>query len=185
LLWIHSGAVAMAGKPQPVASAYQSEMGKPGSRSATTQGSRWGTGDVRIVDVSAHAREMGPGLGYDVLVTMSIDPKVRVEHAIYWVMLVDGAGFKLAGASTLREPALVRVLDGPRRVECRLANLPLLPGDYSVTAAVFDRSLVPLDRWGDCVTVSIEADECDEGLLGCEYDGVIRASSHWTEGSEN
>ena len=179
LVWIDKGQIRRIGDCEPVATEYQDVMNARGSGDAVGVGSRWGSGSVRITEVTASVQASETGPGYDIEVTLDLSAKQRVESPVVWAMISSRSGHKLLGSTNQRQPGTGGYLEGLSVAKCLFRNAPLMPGVYSVQAGVFDRALVPLDRWGDAATFSIDSSSGMHGLIGQEYDGSVVAESEW------
>lgn len=181
LVWIHEGRVRMNGDADSVALEYQKWAN---SRSAIgvevgTGGVRWGAGGARILEAEAKVRRSRSGPGFDIDVTMRIESERAIEQPLVWVMVCSGEGQRIAGTTTRRQPGFLPVLSGYQEISCTLRNLPLMPGLYRLNVGVFDRALLPLDRWGDAVTLVIDPHEGMEGLVTPDFDGWVFVESDW------
>lgn len=181
LVWIHEGRVRMDGDADTVALEYQKWAN---SRSTIGMevgagGVRWGAGGARIRSVEVDATRSEHGPGFDVLVRARIDAERRIDDPLLWIMVCNGEGQRIAGVTTRRQPGFLPVLEGTQDVSCALRSVPLMPGLHRVNVGVFDRTLLPIDRWGDAATFVIDSQENMNGLITPDFDGWVFADSEW------
>lgn len=180
LVWIEKGHLRRIGDSESVAAQYQDVMNARGAGDAVGVGNRWGSGAVQITAVSAIVNPSALGSGYDIEVVLDVETQHRVESPVIWAMISTSTGHKILGSTNQRQPGGSEYLDGCHRATCRFSNAPLMPGAYSVQAGVFDRALVPLDRWGDAASFAIDSNPDTRGLINQEYDGSVASESVWT-----
>lgn len=179
LVWIHEGQVRIQGQVDEVARQYQDWANKhTAGGSVQGRGIRWGAGGARILDVEAKARPAS-GASTDVEIVARIECEHRIDYPVVWAMIANSDGMKLAGTTTRRQAGFPPSLDGRQEIRCSLKSLPLLPGAYRVMLGVFDNSLVPLDRWGDCASFAVEASDEMCGLVTPDFDGSVWVDAEW------
>lgn len=182
LIWIHQGQVRMSGPSESVVQEYQL-WASTRSNEIGGGGLRWGSGAANIRTVSCSARPNKHRAGTDVDITMDVEAARPIDGPVFWVMITDSTGQKIGGTSTRRQPGFLPVLDGRCVISCSISGLPLVPGVYNIIAGVFDSSLVPLDRWGNCASFVVEPAERFRGLLTPDFDGSVWTDSTWRSGS--
>lgn len=182
LVWIHEGQVRMSGDSDSVALEYQNwANSRSAMGSAVGRGMRWGAGGATIVDVAASTTASVDGNGVNVDVTLQVNVERAIEDPVLWVMIANSEGQKLGGTTTRRQPGFLRRLEvGLCTVRCTIPDAPLLPGAYRVTTGLFDKALVPLDRWGDCASLIVEPAGGGEVLITPDFDGSVMLVSGWS-----
>jgi ABC-type polysaccharide/polyol phosphate transport system ATPase subunit len=180
LVWMHKGQVKMTGPADEVAGHYQSwANNRLAQGTSIGSGFRWGAGGATIHGVVANVRSSANGRSADVSVEMDVETGSELSEPILWVMLTNADGQKIAGTTSRRQPGLFHSMTGSHHIKCNIRNAPLMPGLYQVAVGVFDRSLVPLDRWGNATSFVIEAHPTDTSLITPDFDGPIWVDSDW------
>lgn len=185
LVWINEGKVKMNGPADIVAQEYQKWSGTRSVAGPRSGGVRWGSGGAKIEAVETKTKRSADGIHYDIDIVAHIKSDTNIDNPVLWMMLFTLDGYRLAGTTSNRQPGFLQKLPRDCSIRCTLEHVPLMPGTYSVAAGVFDSSLVPLDRWGDCASVTIESYESIEGLLTQDFDGTALIDSKWVLESAN
>jgi ABC-2 type transport system ATP-binding protein len=174
--WIEYGELKMLGSANEVIDAYAGA-----SHSARVEveelGSRWGSGEVQITDVTLIDSE---GLRATVLrsgrpatVRMDFHAHTLVRDVVFGLRISHLHGLNLFATNTRRRNVIIEAVDGPGVVEFTFEQLPLLEGVYELTVAVSDHTEAhAYDHWEK--RVRFEVDQS-----GIYDDGVIRSDGHW------
>jgi hypothetical protein len=168
VLWLHDGRIQARGAPDAVISRYlgqvmpsqigDAETGGPsGADSAkpTTVAEalikrpyeqRWGSGEVRINWITMRRSDGSESLVFstgDMLtVRMEYEAKVRVERPVFGIGIRRSDGVHVAGPNSQMACYDIPCIEGRGVVECRVPDLPLLAGEYELSVAVYDGSLI-------------------------------------------
>jgi ABC-type polysaccharide/polyol phosphate transport system ATPase subunit len=139
---LQQGRLIAAGAPADVIGRYhalETGGGEPGA------GQRWGTGAVRITAVDL----LRDGAPADVLRTrdaLTIRLHYRceapVDRPVFGVAIHRDDGVHVTGPNTKTSGFAIGRLEGAGTVEYAIDHLPLLPGRYLVSAAVYDEDLI-------------------------------------------
>jgi ABC-type polysaccharide/polyol phosphate transport system ATPase subunit len=162
---LHNGQLVKEGKPVEVISEYHKlligssnlqvrEDGIMPLASAAVPNSknRWGSKEVEIIGVSFLDKEgkktnfMKTGEKFRVRIDYNAHSKV--EKPVFGIAIYSDRGVHITGPNTKKQDFLIEYVEGKGYVEYETESLPLLPGTYLFTAAVYDLSgLQALDHW--------------------------------------
>jgi hypothetical protein len=101
-----------------------------------------------------------------------------VPRPVFGVAIYAG-GLQVGGPNTRVDGRPIEHLEGDGEVRYRIAALPLLPGAYTLSAAVYDeRELHPFDHHHQCYPFRVTSPD------GVERYGLIQFAGSWeTPGS--
>jgi hypothetical protein len=106
---------------------------------------RWGTGTVQITSVDL-LRDGAPAAGLRTRDALTIRLHYRcdapVERPVFGVAIHRDDGTHVTGPNTRTSGFPVDRLEGSGAVDYAIDHLPLLPGRYLVSAAVYDEDLI-------------------------------------------
>ena len=179
LIWLHGGQVKMDGPADTVAQEYQAWASSVAVDGPGSGGLRWGAGGVKITKVEAQCRRRRDVYAFDSDIRISVESEERIKNPVFWVMITNAEGFRIIGVTTKRQPSFHIDLNKSSMIRCKLSGLRLLPGAYHVNVGIFDESLVPLDRWGDCAVLNVEPENAHMGLITQDFDGSVYVDSDW------
>jgi lipopolysaccharide transport system ATP-binding protein len=151
--WLDHGHLVADGPAQEVCEQYldavnaaeEKYLRESGGKQSADDGDREGTGAVRITNVSTvdddgEQRSLAAN-GEPVTFKIEYEVNEPVEGPIFFVDFFTETGLHLAGPDSWRGGLRLGKLTGPGVLEMRLPRLPLLPGVYSVQAAVASEAL--------------------------------------------
>ncbi len=173
---LNQGTLAAAGKPAEVIGAYHAlNLG----RDAAGAGQRWGTGQVEITrvellkdqqPVSATVRTRDP-----LTVRLHYKCAEPVDRPVFGVAIHRDDGVHVSGPNTRTGGLEIDRVSGEGAVDYTIERLPLLPGRYYLSAAVYDHDLITpydhRDRFAPLVVI-------EGGTL--ERFGVIEMPARWS-----
>lgn len=177
-IWLDHGQVKVQGDAQRVADAYYKHvLQHSSSRDMPVNGdNRFGSGEARVLRVELLDDDHQP-LG----VAMTNDPLVlrlhyrsttQIEHPLFGLAFYDlQTGTHLAGPNNSVSQFDIPCIDGVGYVDYRIERLPFLPGEYSITTAIYDAdSAHQYDAWMDCVRLKVAPGGTHEryGLIALE-----------------
>jgi ABC-type polysaccharide/polyol phosphate transport system ATPase subunit len=151
--WLDHGHLVAEGPADEVCERYLASVNaaeekylqETGDKAAPEPGDHQGTGAVRITDLSTVDDDGQPRslAANGEPVTFRIEYEVRepVDAPIFFVDFFTETGQHLASPDSWRGGLRLGRLSGTGKLEMRLPRLPLLPGVYSVSAAVASESL--------------------------------------------
>jgi lipopolysaccharide transport system ATP-binding protein len=201
VLWLHDGIVRALGAPDDVVAAYKRYLvGGPGGRglgdgwvaddpavaaapdavavdAPTPIGRRWGSGEVRLVAVELCDAAGRPTqrfvTGAPLLVRLRYEAPRRVERPVFGIAIYVG-GLQVSGPNTRVDGRPVAAVEGSGEVTYRVDALPLLPGAYILSAAVYDeRELHPFDHHHQCYPFQVASPD------GIERYGLLDLAGEW------
>jgi lipopolysaccharide transport system ATP-binding protein len=190
-LWLHEGRVQALGAPAEVVAAYRRyQVGAPvGALAAGPEeaepayiaegagGRRWGSGEVRLVGVdlldSAGQPTRRTPSGSPLTVRLRYHAARRVARPIFGIAIYAG-GLQLCGPNTRIDGQPIDVVQGDGELRYRIEALPLLPGHYTLSAAVYDeRELHPFDHHHQSYPFQVV------GVDDVERYGVLALRGRW------
>ena len=162
---LHNGQLVKEGKPVEVISEYHKlligssdmQIRKEGvmplaSAEMPNSKNRWGSREVEIIGVAFLDKE---GKETNFIKTgekfrVRIDYKAhsKVEKPVFGIAIYSDRGVHITGPNTKKQDFLIESVEGKGYVEYEAESLPLLPGTYLFTAAVYDLyGLQAFDHW--------------------------------------
>jgi lipopolysaccharide transport system ATP-binding protein len=171
---LQAGRLVADGAPADVIARYHElDLGRglPGA------GQRWGTGTIEITGVDL-LRGGQPATTVRTRDAVTIRLHYRcaapVERPVFGVAIHTDDGVHVTGPNTRTGGFAVERLEGSGAVDYRIARLPLLPGRYLVSAAVYDADLItPFDHRDRLVPLVVV-----EGTTPERF-GVIELAAAW------
>ena len=140
---------------------------------------RWGSGEIRIekaeiLDASETATDVfRPGEKFTV--RMWYRATQPIEMPAFGISLYDEQGFRINGPNTVWSGAPIARVHGRGCVDYIVEALPLLPGRYELTVAVYDRYVThPYDHWHRMTSFVVIPDDIER------QDGVVFIPCQWT-----
>jgi hypothetical protein len=140
---------------------------------------RWGSGEVRIEmveilgagDVSTDVFRSGDRF----IVRMWYRALRAVEAPAFGISFYDEQGFRINGPNTAWSGAPLARVHGRGCVDYVVESLPLLPGRYELTVAIYDRYVThPFDHWHRMASFVVIPNGTER------QDGVVFIPCHWT-----
>jgi ABC-type polysaccharide/polyol phosphate transport system ATPase subunit len=111
-----------------------------------TEDNRWGTRDVEITRVEFLDRNGRPRdvhlTGDKLTIRMYYRANRPVEDPVFGVAIYHRNGFQLNGPNSRFGGCMIRKVTGTGYVDYVVDELPLLPGEYPITAAVYDDAML-------------------------------------------
>jgi lipopolysaccharide transport system ATP-binding protein len=105
---------------------------------------RWGSGEVEILDLAFLGPDGEPRhvlfTGEPATVRLDYVAHRRVAEPVFGLAIHRHDGIHVTGPNTLEAGLEIAGIEGPGRVTYAIQRLPLLPGSYEVSAAVYDKS---------------------------------------------
>lgn len=192
---LHNGRLMKEGKPVDVISEYHklligtSELAvreEPASlprdladANQNDGKNRWGSKDVEITGVSFLDKdgEETPFVRTNEPFTIRIAyfARSKVKKPVFGIAIYSDIGVHITGPNTKKQDFLIEYVDGKGVIEYHIDAMPLLPGTYLFTAAVYDDSLMQAyDHWEQHWKFHVIE---SEGMA--ERFGLITIASQW------
>jgi hypothetical protein len=149
--WIDKGDLRMVGPASEVIAEYRGD-----SHDAVhidgERGSRWGSGEVQIVNIQVLDAHGQPTEVLNTLeparLVFELSAHMPVHDVVIGVRIDVMGGPLVWGTSTRRSSTTIGLVQGSGRVEMDIASLPLLEGVYDLSASVSDHTEHhPYDHW--------------------------------------
>jgi ABC-type polysaccharide/polyol phosphate transport system ATPase subunit len=174
--WIDRGELRTIGPAGDVISAYQGQSHEA-TRVEGDIGQRWGSGEIRIMEV-----HLLDGAGNPTTVPASMDPMtislaleagIPVQDVVVTARIDTLAGHPVWGSSTRRNGRSLGLIDGTARVDIEFPRLPLLEGVYDLSVAITDHTEIhPYDHWEKKIRFEVRQ-------LKVFDTGVVHLESNW------
>lgn len=143
--WLEHGVVREIGVAGEVADAYLGEVHVDHEVAESGQGTRWGTGVVRLTDVelldAAGQRTEQARTGDAVTFRLHYEATEPVPRPVFGLGIYTGEGVQVTGPNTREAEMWVDQIHGQGVVDLRVDPLLLLPGNYVVSAACTDETI--------------------------------------------
>jgi lipopolysaccharide transport system ATP-binding protein len=184
VVWLDEGQVQAIGPAREVVVEYLSRAWKDTSirlldeGDVTGRGRRWGSGEAVITTV-----ELQDGTGRECRVFQTAEAFVArihyhahrpVHRPTFGVAIYREDGAHVTGPNTVQSGCEIDVIEGKGTVDYVIKSLPLLPGHYEFTAAIYDyHSVHPYDHWHRAHTFDVQA-----GTIS-ETEGLVHIPCRW------
>ncbi|MDQ7029882.1 MAG: ABC transporter ATP-binding protein, partial [Ardenticatenia bacterium] len=145
VVWFEKGKVRAIGRPTDVVMAYtnrtaqQQNTRAEASHAHVSDNQRWGTGRIRITNVTICRDDGSPAraftTGEPMLIRLAFYAAERVEDPIFGIAIHHQNGTHICGPNTAFSGMRIPDVEGTGEVTYRIPSLPLLSGSYVVSAA--------------------------------------------------
>jgi lipopolysaccharide transport system ATP-binding protein len=188
-IWLDGGTVRARGDPLTVAREYRAAShGDPAAASTddsaplaskAPHAARWGHGGAEILDVTFAAPARGVGSvvrnGDPLEVRIHYAAPRRIERPVFGLAIATAGGVHVTGPNSRFGHLQIPAIEGTGAVSYALDELPLLPGQYWVSASLYDESCTYAYDYHDRMyELNVEPGESDERY------GVVRLSGRWS-----
>lgn len=154
-IWLNKGRLVADGPSAEVVDAYMIDAYKTlesksaAERHVGTQ--RWGSGEAIITDVSfldgSRRRRDVFETGETLIIRVEFLARERIERPQFGIGIHRADGVHVAAPNNVAARCEVAAIEGRGAFEYRVDRLPLLQGDYEITAALYDHEAIhPYDH---------------------------------------
>lgn len=182
-IWLDHGRLKTEGDVQHVADAYYRHVLERGPHGMLANGeNRFGSGEVRVVRVEFLDGANKPltskvaTTNAPLVVRLHYQATQRVDGPLFGLAfnhILTGAN--LAGPNNQFNHYRIPCVDGFGVVDYRIERLPFLPGEYSLTTAIYDAEAThQYDAWMQCARLKVAPGGTDERY------GLIALEGAWT-----
>jgi ABC-type polysaccharide/polyol phosphate transport system ATPase subunit len=144
-MWLDDGKVQELGPAGEVADAYLGQVHADSEADVSGEGSRWGSGDVRITAVELLGPDGKPSekvqTGDEVTFRLSYETRAPIPHPVFGLAVFSLEGVQITGPNTREAGVGVDHIEGQGTVDLHVPHLLLLPGTYVVSAACTDETI--------------------------------------------
>lgn len=180
-IWLDKGRIIADGDTDEVAVRYLKDVWSRESQdvlSISAHGQRWGSGEAVIerVEFLDSSGEPVEGFQYGEKLTVRIwyDARQRIRNPAFGVAIYREDGVHVTGPNTAHSNFRIDEIFGRGFIDYIVDALPLLPGAYEFTAAIYDyHSVHPYDHRHREFTFQVFP---AEGTFG---EGVVSIPCHW------
>lgn len=184
VMWLGDGELRAIGKPDEVIVSYLSGVWEDGEVCLLTEGDpsgrgrRWGSREAVITKVEFLDADGRPcrvfRTGDPFAARMHYRTHVPVDRPAFGVAIYREDGVHVNGPNTTQLGYEIEVIDGEGAVDWVVDSLPLLPGRYEFTAAIYDHhSIHPYDHQHRMHTFEVQA-----GPM-VEREGLVHIPCRW------
>jgi ABC-type polysaccharide/polyol phosphate transport system ATPase subunit len=187
-LWLERGRVRQMGDLKPIVAAYTDAMNRSFADGQIHGASpeRRGTGEVLFTKVAVcngQGRETEAfHMGDTLAIEMQYTAKHRIPAPSFDIAIYADNGARVCTATTRYSGVTPAALQGEGTVRAAFPNLPLTPGGYSVTVAIFDHEdLAMYDQWYRARSFIVESQPAANTRWQMEQDehGVVYLPPQW------
>ena len=141
---------------------------------------RWGSGEAEIigVDLVEDTGAMVTAIVSGGPLTLRVRYRAheRLARPVFGLAFTTADGVVVTGPNTRFSGYAIPWIEGDGFVDYRIESLPLLPGDYRITAAIYDQSCRhAYDHHERMYRLAVLADAPD-----AERYGVVRLPARWS-----
>jgi lipopolysaccharide transport system ATP-binding protein len=181
-IWLAQGGMVADGIPEQVVEQYINQA-LPRSDVALDEaldirGARWGTREAEITGVSflnPQGKECNniPS-GGALHVRIGFVAHQRIERPVFGLAIYRNDGTHVNGPNTQLAGLPIEYIEGPGAVEYKVDTVPLLPGGYTLSAAIYDwEGHQAYDHWHQAFPFVIESGQSREVY------GLVCMPAHW------
>jgi lipopolysaccharide transport system ATP-binding protein len=166
--------------PNADAEAAQDAGEAPVPEEAVSPAKRWGSGKATIEKAELLDERGVPATifrsGRPFVVRMWYFAKEPVECPAFGVSIYDEQGNRINGPNTVWSGAPIPSIHGRGYVDYIVDELPLLPGRYDLTVAIYDRFILhPYDHWHRMTTFTVVRGDLEQ------QDGLVYIPCRWEQ----
>lgn len=177
-VWLEKGSMRMYGPSSEVIAAYTGGSYDQHHRDEGSLHERWGTGDAQITSLQLLDESGTPTslvqTGSGLRIVLQITAHEAIDGPNVRVSIDTLQGQHVWSTSTQQGPAKLRKLSGPATAVVDIPSLPLLDGQYTVSATITDASgTTEFDHHRNWLTFDVHHS-------GIHDSGVVRIPATWT-----
>jgi lipopolysaccharide transport system ATP-binding protein len=182
-VWLDKGQVRSIGDADSVIADYMHQLWRDrnAQRAQETMSSeaRWGSGEAVIEDVvflGSDGEERRAFLtGEPFIARICYQAHQRVERPTFGIAIYRDDGAHVNGSNSVLDGCHIPVLEGQGQVDYAIEVLPLLPGRYEFTVAIYDYSSThPYDHRHRAFVFEVQA-----GSVAGSREGLVHIPSVW------
>ena len=182
--WLDGGQLRAVGPADEVVDEYISQSGGSGEVLLLADGDeagrarRWGSGEAVITAVELVAADGEPRRAFVPGETLVVRVHYRANRPVprpaFGLAFHRADGLLLSGPNTTASGFEIDLLEGSGTVDCVVDDLPLLPGRYDLTAAIYDyHSVHPYDHRHRLCSFEVRP------AAGPQEAGLVRLGCRW------
>lgn len=186
-VWLDHGRVRMDDAAPKVTDAYYKHVLEESSKEQQDEAwaeNRMGSGEAYVTEVEFLGEEMRPRRVFltnePLIVRIHYHARERVETPLIGLAFYHaGSGTNLAGPNNQFSNYQISYIEGDGCLDYRVAKLPLLPGDYQISTAIYDwGDTHRYDYWHQCARFTVVPGGTGEryGLIAMEGSWIHTAS---------
>jgi ABC-type polysaccharide/polyol phosphate transport system ATPase subunit len=155
VIWLDNGSIYASGAATEVVDAYRVASDVAADvqtiSPASVRGERWGDDSVRVTSVELLDKQERQRASFVVGQAMTVRMRYvasdRVERPVFGIAIYTADGLHIAGPNSQAAGIDIEEIDGEGWVDCSIEALPLAPGDYDLSVAIYDNTLThPFDH---------------------------------------
>lgn len=177
---LNSGTLVATGPPADVIGQYHALNS---GREVQGSGQRWGSGTISItgLDLLVNGTQTDATVKTRDPLTLRLHYECTepVERPVFGIAIHRDDGMHVTGPNTQMSGLEIARVEGTGTIEYSIARLPLLPGRYYLSAAVYDHDLItPFDHRDRFVPLVVLEGSTQERF------GVVELEGRWTLGGK-
>jgi ABC-type polysaccharide/polyol phosphate transport system ATPase subunit len=178
-IWLDHGRVRAAGLAGDIADQYLAEVHVDAQPGAGGEGTRWGSGAVRLTAVEVLGPDGEPTeqvrTGDSVTFRLSYEALEPVANPVFTLGVYTLEGLQVTGPTTREGGPMVDEVHGTGTVDLKVEHLLLLPGSYTVSASCTDETVShPYDYWHKARHFDVKTGTPHE-----TFGGIISFDGRW------
>ncbi len=155
---VEDGRIVAEGTASDVLSRYRTSIAAGEAKHVDVK--RWGTGDIKIKRVAVSGPRGQPTntfhTGDPLGIRIEFEAPSRVDRPVFGVAINRDDGTLVTGPNTKMSELVIESVEGEGSIAYVAERLPLIPGSYLVTAAVYDENLIEAyDHWEHCASFMV------------------------------
>lgn len=183
VIWLHDGRIVLEGASQEVVERYIQGVTIDGhefspSRREVKLGRRWGSYEAEITDVhfcTAQGIEQPIfETGQLFMARIHYEAHKRINNPLIGVAIYRMDGTHISGPNTASSDYPIKAIEGKGTIDYCIESLPLLPGAYLFSAAIYDHTgMYPYDHHDRAYTFNVKGGSVKKSL------GVVHIPCRW------
>ena len=142
-----------------------------------TSKTRWGNQHASITKIEMLDKEGNNTKVFRVsdpfTIRITCSVKEKVEEAVFGVAIHRIDGIHCYGTNTWLDGKSNILLDSDRSIEFKVAEMPLLPGQYSLDVAIEKTPGIPVDYYTNCYTFEVCSNEKEVGIVKFKHEWLL------------
>jgi len=144
-IWLNEGCIEHAGNAEEVVQAYLAFADSTDTEIIGPEhGGRWGTREIEITDVELRGEDPSHRVyqcGDSLTVRIHYNAHRAIRNPVFGLAIHRSDGLHITGPNTHTDGVSTGTVEGSGYVEYAVHNIPLLPGVYNLSVAIYDSAI--------------------------------------------